>query len=84
MIRMQKAAKQKERQLVKEIRLEKRKAVKEVLREDVTDDVFVTPAEEKPERVENEAPGPDKTKRKKKKKLTELKKKTLLKRKGLR
>ncbi|XP_066502118.1 ribosome biogenesis protein BRX1 homolog [Hoplias malabaricus] len=84
MLRMAKAAKLKERQLVQEIRLEKRKAVKEVLTEDVTDDVFVTPAEEKPIHVENEAPGPDQAKRKKKLKLTELKRRTLMKRKGMR
>ncbi|XP_036444799.1 ribosome biogenesis protein BRX1 homolog [Colossoma macropomum] len=83
MMRMAKAARQKERQMVKEIRLEKRKEVKEVLTEDVTDDVFVTPAEEKPKQVEHEAPRPGKNK-KKKLKLTELKKRTLLKRKGLR
>ncbi|XP_017568705.1 ribosome biogenesis protein BRX1 homolog [Pygocentrus nattereri] len=84
LMRMEKAARQKERQMVKEIRLEKRKEVKEVLTEDVTDDVFVTPAEEKPKEVEHEAPRPSKSKKKKKLKLTELKKRTLLKRKGLR
>uniref|UniRef100_A0A8B9RP08 Ribosome biogenesis protein BRX1 homolog n=1 Tax=Astyanax mexicanus TaxID=7994 RepID=A0A8B9RP08_ASTMX len=82
MVRMAKAAKQKERQMVKEIRLEKRREVKEVLTEDVTDDVFVTPAEEKPEMVENEPPVQNINK-KKKQKLMELKRKNVMKRKGL-
>ncbi|MCJ8741221.1 hypothetical protein PDJAM_G00068190 [Pangasius djambal] len=82
MVRLNMSAKQKEKQMVKQIRLEKRKETKEVVTRDVTDDVFVTPAEEKPVKVELEAPEPGPSK--KKKKLTELKKRTLLKRKGLR
>lgn len=68
--------------MVKQIRLEKRKETKEAVTTDVTDDVFATPAEEKPVEVELEAPEPKPSK--KKKKLTELKKRTLTKRKGLR
>ncbi|MCI4386985.1 hypothetical protein PGIGA_G00069030 [Pangasianodon gigas] len=82
MVRLSMSAKQKEKQMVKQIQLEKRKETKEVVTKDVTDDVFVTPAEEKPVKVELEAPEPGPSK--KKKKLTELKKRTLLKRKGLR
>ncbi|XP_065099633.1 ribosome biogenesis protein BRX1 homolog [Paramisgurnus dabryanus] len=81
-LRLAFAAKQKERQMVKEIRKEKRKEGQEVLTQDVTDDVFVTPAEQKTVHVEWEAPEPQTTK--KKLKLTELKKRTLMKRKGLR
>lgn len=73
MIRLSTAAKLKERQMVKQIRLEKRNETKEVLTKDVTDDVFVTPADEKPDVVEYEAPEPKLNKRKKK--LSELKKK---------
>ncbi|XP_062867576.1 ribosome biogenesis protein BRX1 homolog [Trichomycterus rosablanca] len=82
MARLNTSAKLKERQMVKQIRLEKRNETKEVVKQDVTDDVFVTPAEEKPDQVEYEAPEPKSSKRKKK--LSDLKKKTLLKRKGLR
>lgn len=77
------SAKQKERQMVKQIYLEKKKETKEVMTKDVTDDVFVTPAAEKPVKVELEAPQPGPSK-KKKKTLTELKKRTVMKRKGLR
>ncbi|XP_060790947.1 ribosome biogenesis protein BRX1 homolog [Neoarius graeffei] len=83
MVRLSMSAKQKEKQMVKQILLEKRNEPKEVMTNDVTDDVFITPAEEKPVTVELEAPEPQLNK-KKKKKLTELKKRTLLKRKGLR
>lgn len=76
------SAKQKERQMVKQIHLEKRSEAKEPVTTDVTDDVFVTPAEKKQRKVQLEAPEP--SKKKKKKKLTELKKKKLMKRKGLR
>lgn len=82
MVRLNMSAKQKERQMVKQIHLQKKNEPKEVMTKDVTDDVFVTPAEEKPVKVELEAPEPGPSK--KKKKLTELKKRTLLKRKGLR
>ncbi|RXN07923.1 ribosome biogenesis BRX1-like protein [Labeo rohita] len=82
MIRQAMAAKQKERQMVKEIRKEKRKEEHEVLTQDVTDDVFATPAEPKEPPVELEPPEPRSTK--KKLRLTELKKRTQMKRKGLR
>ncbi|XP_053334633.1 ribosome biogenesis protein BRX1 homolog isoform X2 [Clarias gariepinus] len=85
LVRLSTSAKQKEKQMVKQIRLEKRNEPKEVLTRDVTDDVFATPAEEKPVTVEHEAPDPALSKKKKKKKtLSELKKRTLMKRKGLR
>ncbi|XP_076851998.1 ribosome biogenesis protein BRX1 homolog [Brachyhypopomus gauderio] len=79
--RLSMAAKQKEKQMVKEMQLEKRKEVKEMPPSDVAEDVFATPAEEKQVEVEVEAPAPV---RKKKLKLMELKMKTRLKRKGLR
>ncbi|KAI5612775.1 ribosome biogenesis protein BRX1-like, partial [Silurus asotus] len=79
MVRLNMSAKQKERQMVKQIRLEKRNETKEVgTKTDVTDAVFDTPAEEKPVQVEHEAPKPALSK--KKKKLTELKKRKLMKR----
>ncbi|XP_051536261.1 ribosome biogenesis protein BRX1 homolog, partial [Myxocyprinus asiaticus] len=81
MIRLAMAAKQKERQMVKEIKNEKRKEGQEVMSQDVTDDVFVTPAEQKPVQIELDAPKSQINK--KKLKLTELKKKKLMKRKGL-
>lgn len=74
------AAKQKEKLLVKEVRKEKQKEEQEVMMPDVTDDVFVTPAEQKPLHVDREAPERQMTK--KKLKLTELKKKIRMKRKG--
>ncbi|KAL1253562.1 hypothetical protein QQF64_018255 [Cirrhinus molitorella] len=82
MIRQAMAARQQERQMVKEIRKEKRKEDQGVLTQDVTDDVFATPAEPKEPEVELEPPERQNTK--KKLKLTELKKRTLMKRKGLR
>ncbi|KAA0719641.1 Ribosome biogenesis protein BRX1 -like protein [Triplophysa tibetana] len=72
-IRLAMAAKQKEKLLVKEVRKEKQKEEQEVMMPDVTDDVFVTPAEQKPLNVDREAPERQMTK--KKLKLTELKKK---------
>ncbi|XP_067279078.1 ribosome biogenesis protein BRX1 homolog [Pseudorasbora parva] len=84
MIRLATAARLKERQMVKEIRKGKRTEEKEVITQDVTDDVFVTPAEPKALEVELEAPEPRPDRKKKKQRLTELKKKTLMKRKGLR
>lgn len=75
------AAKQRERQLVREIQKAKRMETKEELKNDVTDDVFDTPAPEKPVEIELEAPPPKPTK---KGKLTELRRKTRMKRKGLR
>ncbi|XP_076139873.1 ribosome biogenesis protein BRX1 homolog [Alosa pseudoharengus] len=81
MVRLALAAKHRERQLVREIQKAKRMETKEVLKEDVTDDVFDTPAPEKPVEIELEAPPP---KPPKKGKLTELRRKTRLKRKGIR
>ncbi|KAK7131728.1 hypothetical protein R3I94_016760 [Phoxinus phoxinus] len=81
MIRLATAHRQKERQMVKEIRKEKRSEEQEVMRPDVTDDVFLTPADPKPAQIQLEAPEP---RGQKKKKLSELKKKKLMKRKGLR
>ncbi|XP_051962010.1 ribosome biogenesis protein BRX1 homolog [Xyrauchen texanus] len=81
MIRLAMAAKQKERQMVKEIKKDKRKAGQEVMSQDVTDDVFVTPAEQKPVQIEVDAPKSQINK--KKLKLAALKKKKLMKRKGL-
>ncbi|XP_030624822.1 ribosome biogenesis protein BRX1 homolog [Chanos chanos] len=80
-IRLAKVAKQRERHMVKEAQKIRKSEAKEVVTEDVTDDVFATPAEEKPVEVELEPPEPKPVK---KRKLTELKKRTLLKRKGLR
>uniref|UniRef100_A0AAY4DIF2 Ribosome biogenesis protein BRX1 homolog n=1 Tax=Denticeps clupeoides TaxID=299321 RepID=A0AAY4DIF2_9TELE len=81
MIRLAMVAKQRERHFVKELQKSKRTDVKEVLKEDVTDDVFETPAEEKPVEIETEAP---ELRPVKKGKLTQLKRKTKLKRKGIR
>lgn len=65
---------------MKEVRKEKQKEEQEVMMPDVTDDVFVTPAEQKLLHVDREAPECQMTK--KKLKLTELKKKIRMKRKG--
>ncbi|KAL2099627.1 hypothetical protein ACEWY4_004021 [Coilia grayii] len=81
MVRMALAAKQRERQMVREVQKAKRTEKKEELKGDVTDDVFDTPLPEKPVQIELEAPAP---KPPKKGKLTELRRKTRLKRKGLR
>lgn len=78
MLRLAAAARQKERQMVKQVRMEKRMEECVLLQPDLTEAVFNTPAEPKAPRPE--APGPQK---KKKKRLTELKKKTLMKKKGL-
>lgn len=82
LVRLSMSAKQKERQMVKQVRLDKRSETKEPVISDVTDDVFLTAAPVKPVQVELEAPEPGPSK--KKKKLTQLKKNKLLKRKGLR
>lgn len=75
------AAKYRERQLVREVQKARRLETKEVLKNDVTDDVFDTPAPEKPSEIELEAPPP---KPQKKEKLEELRRRNRLKRKGLR
>uniref|UniRef100_A0A8C1MAP1 Ribosome biogenesis protein BRX1 homolog n=1 Tax=Cyprinus carpio TaxID=7962 RepID=A0A8C1MAP1_CYPCA len=82
MIRQATAARQKERQMVKQILKEKRSEEKEVLERDVTDEVFQTPAEPRDPEVQLQPPEPPRSK--KKLRLTELKKKTQMKRKGLR
>ncbi|XP_068608736.1 ribosome biogenesis protein BRX1 homolog [Brachionichthys hirsutus] len=57
-IRLAAAARVREKQMVKEMQKMKRTEAKEDLNRDVTADVFVTPAEEKPVRIETEAPAP--------------------------
>lgn len=82
MIRLATAARLKERQMVKELLKEKRSEEKEVLARDVTDDVFLTPAESRDPEVQLQPPEPQRST--KKLRLSELKKKTQMKRKGLR
>lgn len=55
-IRLAAAAKVRERQMVKELHKIKKSEAKEDLDKDVTADVFVTPAEEKPVHIETEPP----------------------------
>ncbi|XP_040915243.1 ribosome biogenesis protein BRX1 homolog [Toxotes jaculatrix] len=57
-IRLAAAARVREKQMVKEIQKMKRTEAKEDLAKDVTADVFLTPAEEKPVHIETEAPEP--------------------------
>lgn len=57
-IRLAAAAKVREKQMVKEMQKMKRTEAKEDLVKDVTADVFLTPAEEKPVHIETEAPEP--------------------------
>ncbi|XP_041826141.1 ribosome biogenesis protein BRX1 homolog [Melanotaenia boesemani] len=57
-LRLAAAAKVREKQLVKEMQKMKRTEAKENLNKDVTADVFVTPAEEKPVHIQTEAPEP--------------------------
>lgn len=52
------AAKVREKQMVKEMQKMKRTEAKEDLVKDVTADVFLTPADEKPVHIETEAPQP--------------------------
>ncbi|XP_064165638.1 ribosome biogenesis protein BRX1 homolog [Anguilla rostrata] len=66
MIRLATAAKLREKQMVKELQKMKKLEEKEVVSQDVTDDVFATPSEEKPVEVEHEAPPLMKMKKKKK------------------
>ncbi|KAI1904831.1 hypothetical protein AGOR_G00009720 [Albula goreensis] len=66
MLRLATAAKLREKQMVKELQKMKKMEAKEVLKQDVTDDVFATPVEEKPIEVEHEAPAPKKFKKKNK------------------
>uniref|UniRef100_A0A8C7MS82 Ribosome biogenesis protein BRX1 homolog n=1 Tax=Oncorhynchus kisutch TaxID=8019 RepID=A0A8C7MS82_ONCKI len=55
-IRMATASRLKEKQMVKELQKLKRTENKEAVTRDVTDDVFATPAEERPVHIELEAP----------------------------
>ncbi|KAM4528311.1 ribosome biogenesis protein BRX1 homolog [Odontesthes bonariensis] len=57
-LRLAAAAKVREKQMVKELQKMKRADAKENLDKDVTADVFVTPAEEKPVHIQTEAPEP--------------------------
>lgn len=61
------AAKVREKQMVKEMQKVKKTSAKEDLNKDVTADVFLTPAEEKPVDIQTEAPEPQVVKKKKKK-----------------
>uniref|UniRef100_A0A3Q1GIE6 Ribosome biogenesis protein BRX1 homolog n=1 Tax=Acanthochromis polyacanthus TaxID=80966 RepID=A0A3Q1GIE6_9TELE len=66
-IRLAAAAKVREKQMVKEMHKLKKAEVKEDLVKDVTADVFLTPAEEKPIHIQTEAPEPKVVKKKKQK-----------------
>uniref|UniRef100_A0A3Q0SFU2 Ribosome biogenesis protein BRX1 homolog n=1 Tax=Amphilophus citrinellus TaxID=61819 RepID=A0A3Q0SFU2_AMPCI len=66
-MRLAAAAKVREKQMVKEVQKMKKTSVKEDLDKDVTADVFLTPAEEKPVDVQTEAPEPKVVKKKKQK-----------------
>ncbi|GAA6230053.1 ribosome biogenesis protein BRX1 homolog [Lates japonicus] len=57
-IRLAAAARVREKQMVKEMQKMKRSDAKQGFAEDVTADVFLTPAEEKPVHIETEAPEP--------------------------
>uniref|UniRef100_A0A3Q3VL32 Ribosome biogenesis protein BRX1 homolog n=1 Tax=Mola mola TaxID=94237 RepID=A0A3Q3VL32_MOLML len=64
-IRLAAAARVREKQMVKEMQKIKRTEAKEDLDRDVTADVFLTPAEEKPVHIETEAPEPKMVKKNK-------------------
>lgn len=64
-MRLAAAARVREKQMVKDLQKMKRTEAKEDLVKDVTADVFVTPAEEKPVHIETEAPEPKIPKKKK-------------------
>ena len=64
-IRLAAAAKVREKQMVKEMHKVKRAEQKENLDRDVTADVFLTPAEEKPVHIQTEAPEPKAVKKNK-------------------
>lgn len=57
-IRLAAAARVREKQMVKEMQKMKRTEAKQDLNKDVTADVFLTPADEKPVQIETEAPEP--------------------------
>ncbi|KAG7241102.1 hypothetical protein INR49_025845 [Caranx melampygus] len=65
-IRLAAAAKVREKQMVKELQKMKKTDAKEDLNRDVTADVFITPAEEKPVHIETEPPEPKVSKKKQK------------------
>lgn len=64
-LRLAAAARVREKQMVKGLQKMKRTEAKEDLVTDVTADVFMTPAEEKPVLIETEAPEPKMAKKKK-------------------
>ncbi|CAF97141.1 unnamed protein product, partial [Tetraodon nigroviridis] len=64
-MRLAAAARVREKQIVKDLHKMKRTEAKEDLVTDITADVFVTPAEEKPVLIETEAPEPKIAKKKK-------------------
>lgn len=65
-LRLAAAAKVRERQLVKDLKKIKKAEVKVNVDTDVTADVFLTPAEEKPVHIQTEAPEPKVMKNKRK------------------
>lgn len=65
-MRLAAAARVREKQMVKDLLKVKRTEAKEDLVTDITADVFMTPAEEKPVHIETEAPEPKMAKKKKK------------------
>ncbi|MBN3305301.1 BRX1 protein, partial [Amia calva] len=67
MIRLATAAKLREKQMVKELQKTRRKEEKQPVTHDPTEDVFVTPAEEKPSDIQLVAPKPRIIKKKKNK-----------------
>uniref|UniRef100_A0A8C4HBA2 Ribosome biogenesis protein BRX1 homolog n=1 Tax=Dicentrarchus labrax TaxID=13489 RepID=A0A8C4HBA2_DICLA len=64
-IRLAAAARVREKQMVKEMQKMKRTEAKEDLARDVTADVFLTPADEKPVHIQTEAPEPKMVKKNK-------------------
>lgn len=66
-MRLAAAAKVREKQMVKELQKMKKTEAKEDITKDVTADVFLTPAEEKPVQIETEAPPPREVNKKKQK-----------------
>ncbi|XP_029300002.1 ribosome biogenesis protein BRX1 homolog [Cottoperca gobio] len=63
-IRLAAAARVREKQMVKELQKMKRTEAKEEVAKDVTDDVFLTPADEMPVQIQIEAPEPKEVKKK--------------------
>ncbi|XP_018606644.1 ribosome biogenesis protein BRX1 homolog [Scleropages formosus] len=78
MIRLATATKVREKQMVRELQRMKKKEEKPPVSKDVTEEVFATPAEEKPEMIELEPPL-----RKEVKKKKDFKRRRMLKRKSL-